>query len=157
MFPKDKESITKQSNIIYWYKCGRTECDNEYTGESTRTLGERYTEHLKGPHQYLNIIMLLVTNTSGKLQDYRKGGTQYGQNHLRSHLHQCQQPNPQQKHWQIQPATYLGQGSVFHPRTENLNKAHLHHNISALKGLLQQICTVTSLSNKYLCITTSVL
>ena len=26
---------------------------------------------------------------------------------------------PSIKHWQIQPTTYLGQGSVFHPRTEN--------------------------------------
>ena len=49
MFPKDKEAITKQSNIIYWYKCGRTECDDEYIGESARTFGERYKEHLKAP------------------------------------------------------------------------------------------------------------
>ena len=49
MSPKDKESITKQSNIIYWYKCGRTECDDEYTGESARTFEERYRKHLKAP------------------------------------------------------------------------------------------------------------
>ena len=42
MFPKDKEEIKKQSNIIYWYKCGRTECDDEYTRESARTFEERY-------------------------------------------------------------------------------------------------------------------
>ena len=47
MFPKDKEETTKQSNIIYWYKCGRTECDDEYTGKSARTFEERYREHLK--------------------------------------------------------------------------------------------------------------
>ena len=41
MFPKDREVITKQSNIIYWFKCGRTECD-EYIGESARTFEERY-------------------------------------------------------------------------------------------------------------------
>ena len=29
MFPMDKEEMTKQSNIIYWYKCGRTECDDK--------------------------------------------------------------------------------------------------------------------------------
>ena len=40
MFPKDKEEIKKQSNIIYWYKCGRTECDDGYTGESARTFEE---------------------------------------------------------------------------------------------------------------------
>ena len=49
MFPKDKEEMTKQSNIIYWYKCDRTECDDEYIGESARTFEERYREHLKAP------------------------------------------------------------------------------------------------------------
>ena len=49
MFPKDKEAITKQSNIIYWYKCGRTECDDEYIGESARTFEERYREYQKAP------------------------------------------------------------------------------------------------------------
>ena len=49
MFPKDKEAITKQSNIIYWYKCGRTECDDEYMWKSPRTFEERYREHLKAP------------------------------------------------------------------------------------------------------------
>ena len=49
MFPKDKEEITKQTNIVYWYKCGRTECDDEYSGESARTFEERYREHLKTP------------------------------------------------------------------------------------------------------------
>ena len=33
IFPKDKEGIKKQSNIIYWHRCGRTECDDEYIGE----------------------------------------------------------------------------------------------------------------------------
>ena len=47
MFPKDKESITKQNDIIYWFKCGTTECDDKYTGESARTFEERYREHLK--------------------------------------------------------------------------------------------------------------
>ena len=51
MFPKDREAITKPSYIIYWFKCGRTECDNEYTGESSRTFEERYTENLKAPSQ----------------------------------------------------------------------------------------------------------
>ena len=51
MFPKDKEEIKKQSNIIYWYKCSRTDCDDEYIGESGRTFEERYREHLKTPSQ----------------------------------------------------------------------------------------------------------
>ena len=49
MFSTDKEAITKESNIIYWYKCGRTECNDEYVGESARTFEERYRRHLKAP------------------------------------------------------------------------------------------------------------
>ena len=49
MFPKDKQAITKQSNSIYWFKCGRTECNDEYIGESARTFEDRYKEHLKAP------------------------------------------------------------------------------------------------------------
>ena len=49
MFPKDREAITKQNNIIYWFKCGKTECDDEYIGESSRTFEEQYKEHLKAP------------------------------------------------------------------------------------------------------------
>ena len=49
IFPKDKEESKTQSNIIYWYKCGRTECDDEYIGESARTFEDRYKEHLKAP------------------------------------------------------------------------------------------------------------
>ena len=41
--------MKKQSNIIYWYRCGRTECDDEYIRESARTFEERFKEHLKAP------------------------------------------------------------------------------------------------------------
>ena len=47
MFPKDRDSITKQSNIIYWFRCGRTEYGEEYIGEAARTFEDRYKEHLK--------------------------------------------------------------------------------------------------------------
>ena len=49
MAPKDKDSITKKSGIIYRYKCHRLECDEEYIGESARTFGEKFREHLKVP------------------------------------------------------------------------------------------------------------
>ena len=49
MFPKDKEAITKQSNIINWFKHGRTECDDECIGESARTFEEYYREYVKAP------------------------------------------------------------------------------------------------------------
>ena len=49
--PKDRDHITKKSGIIYRYKCDRVECDEEYIGESARTSGERFKEHLKHPSQ----------------------------------------------------------------------------------------------------------
>ena len=49
--PKDKDPITKKSCVIYRFKCDRVECDEEYTGESSRTFGQRFKEHLKLPSQ----------------------------------------------------------------------------------------------------------
>ena len=47
--PIDKDHITKKSGIIYRYKCDRVKCNEEYIGESARTFGERFREHLKCP------------------------------------------------------------------------------------------------------------
>ena len=42
--PSDKDHITKKSGIIYRYKCGSVECNEEYIGESSRTFGEKFRE-----------------------------------------------------------------------------------------------------------------
>ena len=47
--PKDKDPMVNQSGTIYWYQCGDLGCDDEYIGETSRTFGERYKEHLKAP------------------------------------------------------------------------------------------------------------
>ena len=47
MSPKDKDEMTNKSSIIYSYCCGELDCDEEYVGESGRTLGERVKEHMK--------------------------------------------------------------------------------------------------------------
>ena len=47
--PKDKDHITNKSGVIYRYKCDQLECDEEYIGETARTFGERFKEHLKAP------------------------------------------------------------------------------------------------------------
>ena len=47
--------MVNQSGTIYWFQCGDLSCDDEYIGETSRTFGERYREHLKEPspiHQY---------------------------------------------------------------------------------------------------------
>ena len=46
---KDKDPMVNQSGAIYWYQCGDLGCDDEYIGETSRTFGERYKEHLKPP------------------------------------------------------------------------------------------------------------
>ena len=38
MFPKDKEATTKQSNIINWFKCGKTECYKDYIGGVSQNI-----------------------------------------------------------------------------------------------------------------------
>ena len=47
--PKDKDPMVNQSGAIYWYQCGDLSCNDEYIGETSRTFGERYKEHLKPP------------------------------------------------------------------------------------------------------------
>ena len=49
MAPKDQEPILNKSGVIYRFKCGRVDCDEEYIGESSRTFGERFREHQKAP------------------------------------------------------------------------------------------------------------
>ena len=49
MSPRDKDPIQKQSGVIYRYRCDRVDFDGEYIGESSRTSGERFREHLKPP------------------------------------------------------------------------------------------------------------
>ena len=45
--PKDKDTMVNQSGVTYQYQCGDLGCKDEYTGETSRTFGERYKEHLK--------------------------------------------------------------------------------------------------------------
>ena len=41
--------MEKKSGAIYWFQCGELKCDEEYIGETSRTFGERFKEHLKDP------------------------------------------------------------------------------------------------------------
>ena len=55
--PKDKDPIVSKSGAIYWFQCDDLSCNDEYIGETSRTFGERYKEHLKDPspiHQHSN-------------------------------------------------------------------------------------------------------
>ena len=57
VLPKDKDNIKKKSNVIYWFRCDKIDCEEEYIGESSRTFEVRYKEHLKAPspiHEHQN-------------------------------------------------------------------------------------------------------
>ena len=49
MKPKDLDPKDNKSGIIYSYQCTNLACDEEYIGETSRTLGDRHKEHLKQP------------------------------------------------------------------------------------------------------------
>ena len=49
MKPKDQNPKDNRSGVIYIYKCQDIICMDEYIGETSRSLGERHKEHLKGP------------------------------------------------------------------------------------------------------------
>ena len=49
MAPKDQDPILRKSGVIYSFKCGRVDCEEEYIGESSRSFGERFREHQKAP------------------------------------------------------------------------------------------------------------
>ena len=44
---KDQDPKEKKSGVIYSYQCGDIDCGEEYIGETSRTLGKYYREHLK--------------------------------------------------------------------------------------------------------------
>ena len=49
--------MVNQSAAIYWFQCGDLSHDDEYIGDTSRTFGEKYKEHLKDPspiHQHSN-------------------------------------------------------------------------------------------------------
>ena len=56
--PKDRDTILQKSRVIYRFRCGRANCEEEYIGESGRTFAERFREHMKAPsliHDHYNI------------------------------------------------------------------------------------------------------
>ena len=78
VFPKDKDPMVNQSGAIYWYQCGDLGCDDEYIGETSRTFGERYKEHLKEPspiHQQSNLTGNPTSDNN--FQNNREGGAQF--------------------------------------------------------------------------------
>ena len=63
MAPKDKDPITDKSGVIYRYKCSEDGCEEEYIGESARTL-QRVSENTRSPPL---LFMTIVTSQVMKL------------------------------------------------------------------------------------------
>ena len=47
--PKDKDTITQKSGIIYRFKCTQAGCEEEYIRESERTFWDRLKKHFRAP------------------------------------------------------------------------------------------------------------
>ena len=45
--PKDKDPIVNKCLAIYWFQCRDLTCNDGNIGETFRTFGERFKEHLK--------------------------------------------------------------------------------------------------------------
>ena len=46
--------MVNKSGGIYWFQCGDLTCNDECIGETSRTFGERFKEHLKEPYTIHN-------------------------------------------------------------------------------------------------------
>ena len=47
--PRTNDAMVNKSGVISWFPCSDLTCNDEYIGETSRTFGERFKEHLKDP------------------------------------------------------------------------------------------------------------
>ena len=67
MKPKDQDPKDNKSGIIYSYQYKHLDCNEDYIGETARTLGERRKEHIKQPssiHGHLQQTGHTITDNS---------------------------------------------------------------------------------------------
>ena len=107
-----KITMCQKSGVIYHYKCSHMDCPEQYIGESGRTFGDRFREHLmvpllihqhsqsKGHHVDLECFTIIDRGPSEQ---------------LRKPLHLCEWPFPQQKPGELQPSPPVGWGTTEHP------------------------------------------
>ena len=70
--------MEKKSGAIYWFQYGELECDKEYIGQTSRTFGERFIEHLKDSspmHHHSNTICHLTTKGNFQITGRKDHGT----------------------------------------------------------------------------------
>ena len=67
MKPKEQDPKEMRGGIIYSYQCNHLACNEEYIGETARTLRERRKEHLKQPspiHGHIHHTGHTITDNS---------------------------------------------------------------------------------------------
>ena len=85
--------------MVYWFRCDRIDCEDEYKGESSRMFGERYKEHLKAPspifeHQNNTspAYDFKVFHTSAEnFKIIGREGHKYAQSNQRRHVYKSEQ------------------------------------------------------------------
>ena len=86
--------MMKKSGVIYSYKCGRLDCDEEYIGESSRTFGERFKEHQKAPSPIFDHFNITGHNIS--VENFNIVGREEPQkSNKRGSIHKGQQSIPE--------------------------------------------------------------
>ena len=79
--PKDKDPMVNKSGAIYWFQCGDLICNDECIGETSRTFGKRFKEHLKDSfcihHHSSNTAH---PTTQQNFQNNREGGHSLARN-----------------------------------------------------------------------------
>ena len=81
MKPKDQDPKDNKSGVIYSYQCNHLDCNEEYIGETSRTLRERRKEHLKQPspiHRHIQQSGHGITEDSFNIigrEDWRQART----------------------------------------------------------------------------------
>ena len=76
MAPKDKDSKSQKSGVIYQYKCPTLNCPVEYKGETGRVFRDRFKEHLRAPPPFtyipapqdIQLALIASTESIGKLR-----------------------------------------------------------------------------------------
>ena len=77
MKPKDHNPKDNRSGIIYSYQCNYLNCNEEYIGETSRTLRKRRKEHLKQPspiHRHIQQTGHTITEDSFSIIDREDWG-----------------------------------------------------------------------------------
>ena len=109
LIPLFNTYIVDKVQCIYWFKCDRIDCEDEYIGESYRTFEERYKEHLKTPSHIFE-----QQNNSGHITSVEifKIICREGHNRARTIKEAIyiwvNNPTQNKEYWKIQPATPLG-------------------------------------------------